>query len=121
VSVITYIFGILSALGVLFVVGDMLRRGKLRERHAIWWLLGGLLGLIIGIFPSVLEWVASLLGVEVPTNLVFFVSIGLLFLVFIQQSAELTLLEARSRATAESQALLEIRVRELEKTPKKDY
>lgn len=116
-SVITYIFGIASALLVLFVVGDMLRRGKLRERHAIWWLFGGALGLIIGVFPGLLEWAAQLLGVEVPTNLVFFVSIGLLFLVHIQQSAELTLLEERSRAVAEAHALLEIRVRNLEDQP----
>lgn len=113
-SVITYIFGIVSALVVLIVVGDMLRRGKLRERHAIWWLFGGVLGLVIGVFPIVLEWAASLLGVEVPTNLVFFVSIGLLFLVHIQQSTELTLLESRSRSIAEAHALLEIRVRRLE-------
>ncbi|MGK0715081.1 DUF2304 domain-containing protein [Leucobacter sp. W1153] len=113
-SAITYIFGIISALVVLLVVGDMLRRGKLRERHAIWWLFGGVLGLIIGVFPVVLEWAANLLGIEVPTNLVFFVSIGLLFLVHIQQSAELTLLEERNRSVAESHALLEIRVRNLE-------
>lgn len=113
-SIATYIFGVVSALIVLLVVGDMLRRGKLRERHAIWWLLGGLLGLIVGVFPPVLEWAANLLGVEVPTNLIFFVAIGLLFLVHIQQSAELTRLEEQNRSTAEAHALLEVRVRKLE-------
>lgn len=113
-NVATYVFGIICALLVLAVIVDMLRRGRLRERHAIWWLVGGALGLIVGAFPVVLERAATMVGVEVPANLVFFVSIGLLFLVHIQQSTELTLLESRSRSMAEAHALLEIRVRNLE-------
>lgn len=113
-NIVTYVFGVASALFVLLLVIDRLRKGKIRERHAIWWILGGSLALVIGIFPSLLSWAASLLGIEVPTNLVFFVSIGLLFLVHVQQSLELTKLEERSRSAAEAVALLEIRVYELE-------
>lgn len=107
-SVVSYVFGIVSALLVLIVVIELLRRGRLRERHAVWWLLAGALALIAGVFPSVLEQAAALLGIAVPINLTFFVSIAILFLVSLQQSAELTKLEAKTRTLAERVAILEL-------------
>jgi hypothetical protein len=111
VSVTSYIFGIASALLILIVVVEMLRRHLLRERHAIWWVFAGVLALITGIFPSTLEWAAELIGIEVPINLVFFVSITILFFVCLQASAELTKLEARSRTLAERVALIEMELK----------
>lgn len=113
-NIAAYILGILSALLTLGVVIEMLRRRRLRERHAVWWLIAGTLALIIGIFPSVLTWAAAIVGVAVPTNLVFFVSIALLFLVCIQHSSELTQLEAETRTLAESVALQRLRIERLE-------
>lgn len=108
----SYIFGILSAALILVVVIELLRRRHLRERHAVWWLIAGVLALIAGVFPSTLVWVSGLLGVEVPTNLVFFVGIAILFLVCLQHSSELTKLESKTRTLAERVALLELDHRE---------
>ncbi|MET0853029.1 MAG: DUF2304 domain-containing protein [Microterricola sp.] len=113
-SLASYIFGIAAALLTLTVVMEMLRRRRLRERHAVWWLVAGVLALLIGIFPPVLEWAADLVGVEVPTNLVFFVSVLILFLVCIQHSAELTDLEDKTRILAEQSALQDLRIEALE-------
>lgn len=110
----SYVFGILAALVTLGVVIEMLRRRRLRERHAVWWFVAGLLALVIGVFPQVLDWAALLVGVEVPANLIFFVSIAILFLVCIQHSAELTKLEAETRLLAEAIALHDLRMRQLE-------
>lgn len=112
-SLASYIFGICAALLTLIVVIEMLRRRRLRERHAIWWLVAGVLALIVGVFPWVLDRVSSLVGIGVPTNLVFFVSIAVLFLVCIQHSAELTKLESQTRTLAEEIALQELRIEEL--------
>lgn len=113
-SITSYIFGILAALLTLGVVIEMLRRGRMRERHAIWWLIAGVLALIIGVFPSILDWLAGLVGVGAPVNLVFFVSIAVLFLVCIQHSSEVTTLESKTRTLAERSALHELRIAELE-------
>ncbi|WP_308468138.1 DUF2304 domain-containing protein [Rathayibacter soli] len=113
-SITSYIFGILASLITLAVVIEMLRRRRLRERHAIWWLIAGLLALVVGVFPATLVWAANLVGVQVPTNLVFFVSIAILFLVCIQHSAELTQLEEQTRTLAEKLALQEMRIRRAE-------
>lgn len=111
----TYVFSVASAVLALVVVIEMLRRRRLRERHAIWWLVAGLLALIVSVFPATLVWAAGLIGVEVPLNLVFFVSVAVLFLVCIQHSVELTTQEAKTRVLAETVALQELRLAALEK------
>lgn len=115
-----YIFGVLAALLTLGVVIEMLRRHQLRERHAIWWLIAGTFALLVGAFPGVLTWAAGAIGIEVPINLVFFVSVAVLFLVSIQHSAELTTLESKARTLAEASALLALRVEELERQSRTD-
>lgn len=113
-TIATYVFGVVSAVAALVVVLEMLRRRRLRERHAVWWLVAGVLALIVGVFPATLVWAAGLIGVTVPLNLVFFVSVAVLFIVCIQHSAELTTLESKTRSLAESVALLKMRVEDLE-------
>jgi hypothetical protein len=110
-----YIVGILGALLIIIVAVELLRRGKLRERHTFWWLIAGLLSLAVAIFPAILDWLAALLGIDVPVNLVFFVGIVVLFLVCIQQSTELTQSEERTRTLAEQVALLDDRLRAMER------
>ena len=113
-SLVSYLLGIVVALVTLTVVFEMLRRRRLRERHAIWWLGLGLIALIIGVFPSTLAWAAHVLGIALPTNLVFFISIATLVLVCLQHSAELTELEEKARTLAEQVALQDLRIRRLE-------
>ncbi len=110
-SLTSYLIGIVAAALVLLVVVELLRRGRLRERHAVWWFLAGLLALIAGVFPGTVAWAAQVTGIEVPVNLVFFVSIAILFLVCLQHSAELTRLESKTRTLAERVALLELELR----------
>jgi hypothetical protein len=114
-TIASYLFGVVAALLVLIIVIEMLRRRRLRERHALWWLVAGILALISGVFPTTLEWAAHLVGVQLPTNLIFFVSIAILFLVCLQHAAELTTVEAKTRTLAEQSAMQELRIRELER------
>lgn len=107
-TVASYVLGIVSSALVLALVVELLRRRRLRERHAIWWLIAGILALVISVFPATLSWMASVIGVEIPTNLVFFVSIAILFLVCLQHASELTDLEEKTRTLAERVALLEL-------------
>lgn len=109
---LSYLLGIGAALFTLGVVAELLRRRRLRERHAVWWLIAGGLALVTSIFPSTLDVIARAVGVAVPTNLVFFVSIAVLVLVGLQHSGELTRAESRLRDLAEEVALLRLEVEE---------
>lgn len=106
-SVVQYVLGIVMAVLTFGLVIEMLRRRRLRERHAGWWLAAGFVALVISVFPNLLEGAADLLGFEVPVNLVFFVSLFILFLVALQHSAELTRLEDHNRAIVERLVILE--------------
>ena len=109
-SLFQYLSGIVMALTTFVIVLEMLRRRRLRERHAGWWLVAGALAILISVFPGLLAIAASSLGFEAPINLVFFVSIFILFLVALQHSAELTKLEAHNRALVERLVILELKI-----------
>lgn len=113
-STMTYIFGVVAAVLALIAIIELMRRGTLRERHALWWSVGGVLALVIAVFPQTLGWAAGLLGIAVPVNLVFFVTIALLFLVSLQYGAELTRMEEKIRVLAEESAFHERRLCRLE-------
>lgn len=113
-STMTYLLGIAAAVIALASVIELLRRRRLRERHAIWWILAAMLALVGALFPASVAWLAGVLGVGLPSNLVFFVSIVLLFLVNLQHSAELTDLEDKTRTLAEESALQKVRLERLE-------
>jgi len=120
VNLTSYIFGIVSAVLVLIVVVDLLRRKRLRERHAIWWLAAGTIALVLAVFPAVLDWFAGLLGITIPVNLIFFGSIAILFFVALQASSELTKLEDQTRTLAERIALLTLEVDRLTARDRRD-
>lgn len=115
-STVTYVLAIACALVGIVVVIELQRRQRLRERHAIWWMVAGLGALVLSVFPQLLEWAADVAGIEVPTNLVFFASIALLFGICLQLSSEATELETKTRTLAERVAILELRISELERT-----
>lgn len=112
---VTYAFGIIAAVLALVAIVELMRRGTLRERHAVWWFIGGLLALVIAVFPRTLNWAADLVGITLPVNLVFFVAIGLLFLVSLQYGAELTRIEEKMRTLAEKSAFHAQRIEVLER------
>ena len=104
-NLVTQVFSILVAAVALVAIVVMVRRGRLRERHAIWWLAAAILALVVAIFPQLLDWVTGLLGFVTGANLIFFVSIAILVGVTLQHSSELTKLEAQVRTLSEQLAI----------------
>lgn len=50
----------------------MIRRGKIDLRYALPWLALGMCLLILDIFPGIPGWLARLMGIELPINMLFF-------------------------------------------------
>lgn len=95
-------------LSVLFVaaVVELLRRKRLREKFAVLWLVIGLATIVLAGFPQLLEFASNTVGVEVPANLLFTMSILLLMGVCLHLSLTLTKVEDQTRVLAEEVALL---------------
>ena len=107
------ILGVIAALLTFVFVFWMLRRGSLQEKYAVLWLAVSGVALVLAIFPGILRWITDVLGVETPSNLLFFVTIVLLILVAVQLSYELSRHEARIRRLAEEVALLDEEIKAL--------
>jgi hypothetical protein len=107
---VQYILGITASVATFAIVIEMLRRRRLRERHAGWWIVAGLFAIVISVFPDTLRFASEILGFEVPVNLVFFLSLFILFLVALQHSSELTQLESHNRSLVERLIVLELKV-----------
>lgn len=100
------ILGAIASIITFVFVFWLMRRGALREKYAVLWLLLSGAALIFSLFPGLLKGISDLLGVETPSNLLFFVTIVLLILVAVQLSFELSRHEARIRRLAEEVALV---------------
>lgn len=107
------ILAILTSLITLVFIIDLLRRGVLKEKYAVLWLGVAGTALILAIFPGLLKWITTTLGVEIPANLLFFATIVVLVLVSVQLSYELSRHEAQIRRLAEEVALQEEELRQL--------
>ena len=107
------ILAIIASLLTFVFVFMLLRRGVLREKYAVLWLLVSGTALVLALIPGALRAVSEALGVQTPSNLLFFVTVVLLVLVSVQLSYELSRHEMRIRRLAEEIALLNREVNQL--------
>ena len=109
------IVSVIAALAALVLVFELLRRRRLREKYAALWVVIAVGTLVVAVFPGLLRWVADLVGIQTPSNLLFFGSLIVLFAVSLQLSREVGLLEEQSRRLAEEVGTLGLRLDALEK------
>ena len=102
------------ALVIVVLVVEMLRRKKLREKYAALWLVVGLATLVLAAFPQLLAQTARLLGVQVPSNLLFSMTILLALGVCLHLSWEISVVEDETRTLAEEAAILRTHIERLE-------
>lgn len=103
----------LLSLAIVGVVFEMLRRKKLREKYAALWLVVGIGTLVLAAFPRLLTIVTELVGVQLPSNLLFIISILLLLGVSLHLSWEISVVEDETRTLAEEVAILRVMVEEM--------
>ncbi|MFD9888268.1 DUF2304 domain-containing protein [Amycolatopsis sp. NPDC059027] len=109
------VLSIVVACLVLFVVLEMMRRRKLREKYAGVWLIVSVGVVVLAVIPQAAEFLAKITGVKTPSNLVFLLAGVVLALVALHLSTEVGHLEEEVRTSVEEIALLRC---ELEDTKK---
>lgn len=83
----------------------LLLRRQLREKYAVLWIVIGLAIVVVGAVPGLLVGLTDAVGVQVPSNLLFAMSIVLLLGVALHLSWELTRSEEQIRRLAEETAI----------------
>ena len=107
-----YLPALLGATATLGVMVELLRRRQLSEKYAALWLIVGTGVLVVAVAPGVLSGAADLLGVQTPSNLLFFAGMLTLLIVCVHLSWEASRLEDETRSLAEEIALLRMQVEE---------
>lgn len=63
---------------LIFVVNNVIKN-KINIKYAIVWIIWGVSMVIISAFPSIMYFLASLIGIETPVNAVFLIMMFLLY------------------------------------------
>lgn len=105
---------VIVAVAAFVLVFELLRRRRLRQKYAFLWVLVAGATVLLSVFPGALARASGLLGIAVPSNLLFLVSLLILFGVSLQLSVEVGVLEEQSRRLAEEVGALRLRLEDLE-------
>ncbi|VAV82758.1 hypothetical protein MNBD_DELTA01-1755 [hydrothermal vent metagenome] len=101
---------------VLFVlVIDFIRRGLLKEKYSVLWLI---LIAVVGLFAvwrDLLDRVAMLVGVKYPPSLLFLMAFVFVLLILLHFSVVISVLTERNKKLAQEVAIIKDELLEIEK------
>jgi hypothetical protein len=112
---ILFICGIVVFLGAIIY---FLRNNSLSLKYVLLWFLSALIMLIVSIVPGLLVLIADILGFELASNALFSLLIGFTITILFSVTVIISKQSAKIKSLVQTCALLEKRVRELER--KKD-
>lgn len=113
------IFLITIILIYLIVIIDLLKRKKLNLKYSLTWLFSSLFLLLLVIFPNIVYKFSDFIGIVTPVNVVFVVEAIFVLMILLSLTTIVSYLNEQNRKLAQVIALLEKRVRDLEKN--KDF
>jgi hypothetical protein len=94
------------ALLVMFFIGRLIVRGKLREEYAILWIVCTLILIVFSIWRRGLEQIALALGVFYPPSLVFLAAIFAILIFLVHLSVVVSRLQNQIKTLTQEVALL---------------
>jgi hypothetical membrane protein len=104
---------VLSVLLLLLVL-ELVRSRRFKERYALLWLCAASCGVLVGVFPQIVVFISKVIHVQFLT--VFFVASFVFLLgIVLSFSVVISLLTEQNRELTQELALLEERVRAVEK------
>ena len=96
----------LAILFILAILINMIRRRSLELKYALAWFVVGSIVLIFDIFPQLLSWLADLMGVGIPVNMLFFMGFVFSLLIIFSLSFSVSRLSGKVKRMAQEIALL---------------
>jgi hypothetical protein len=97
---------------VLIVVVELIRRGQLKERYSLLWLLAGTVLLVLSASRELLEYISHLIGIYYPPSFLFLLAFLFLLLISLHFSVVISGLSEKNKKLAQEIALLRQEVRE---------
>ena len=114
------LFKILAIVGsgaVLVLVIELVRRGRLKERYSLLWLLASVVMLIFAFSRGLLEAVSHVMGILYPPSFLFLLAFFFLLLITLHFSTVISRLSEQNKRLTQEIALLRQEMREAVNTP----
>ena len=105
---------LLGSVCLLDVIFYMLKKNLLSVKDSLLWLFFAAALILFAAVPYVVYVLRDILNIEIPVNLVFVLLFCFVLLVLLSVSVAISQLAEKAKRLAQSNALLEKRVRELE-------
>ena len=110
------IVAIIVTIVFFFCLIRMLKKNDFALKYSLLWLLSGAIMLVLAIFPGILDWFASLIGVYSSVNALFAVLICCGIMLMISFTSIISKEKKEIVRLVQEMAVLDNRLRELEKT-----
>ncbi len=82
-SILVNVATVIVGMGLIFYVIRLVVKKQMSESQSVLWIVIGAIAIILGIFPGLIPWIASLLGIwYAPSVLLLVATIGLLLILF---------------------------------------
>lgn len=105
---------------LLFIIFELIRRRKLKEKYALLWLVTGISMLLLAVFRGLLIWITKLFGISLPSNAVLLFGIFFIILINLHLCLVISNHGEQIKKIAQALALLEFRVKSLENGNKQE-
>ncbi len=105
---------LLGSVCLLAIIFTMLKKNLLSVKYSLLWLFFAAVLILFAAVPYVVFVLRDILNIEIPVNLVFVLLFCFVLLVLLSVSVAISQLAEKTKRMAQSNALLEKRVRELE-------
>lgn len=107
-----HIFILIVSLLFLAYVVNKVRTNKLSERESLWWIFGGVISLIISVFPKSIDAISLLIGISYPPTFIFFIALVFLFVLTFTLSNKVSELREKNKELTQFISLMENEYRE---------
>ncbi len=92
----------------------LIKKGKIEVKYSIIWLAFSITMILFALFPYIVYVLGDIIGVINPVNFIFLTQIIFILLIMLSLSAVISGFSKKIKRLAQSNALLEKRIRELE-------
>lgn len=100
----------------LIIIINFLKRKKLDLKYSLIWLFSSLVLLLLIIFPGIVYVFSDFIGIATPINVVFVVEAIFVLIILLSLTTIVSKLNEQNRKLTQYVALLEKRIRDLEKS-----
>ena len=98
---------IVSSISMLIYMIKKVRKSKLQIEYTVFWIIFGLLLICISLVPKIMYFIAGIIGIQSPVNLVLTFIVFILVLKLILMTIEISQLENKVKELVEEIALKE--------------